>query len=192
MRAPPAALWAALLLTSMTAPSTRLTGTVVVRLSFEQLTAQAEQIVHGKVERISSSWDPKKTAIWTHYEIRVEDELKGTAGGMIVVSEPGGEADGVRMQVAGAPVYEVGEEVVVFTSPTALGYHRTCGWGQGRFRVLRSAATGATVQGGQSSAAYAVLEGPEKQAPGTSLATVNGSSLSEFKALIRSSLARSQ
>jgi hypothetical protein len=38
------------------------------------------------------------------------------------------------MEITGAPRYELGEEVVVFASPTPAGL-RTCGWGQGRFVV---------------------------------------------------------
>jgi hypothetical protein len=38
------------------------------------------------------------------------------------------------MEIVGAPRYELGEEVVVFATPTSAGL-RTCGWGQGRFVV---------------------------------------------------------
>ena len=38
------------------------------------------------------------------------------------------------MEIVGAPRYELGEEVVVFATPTPAGL-RTCGWGQGRFVV---------------------------------------------------------
>ena len=54
---------------------------------------------------------------------------------MLTISEPGGDLDGKHMQIVGAPRYEVGEEVVVFASPTPIGYLRTCGWGQGKFEV---------------------------------------------------------
>jgi hypothetical protein len=52
----------------------------------------------------------------------------------VEIQEPGGELDGMRMEIIGAPRYELGEEVIVFAAPTPAGL-RTCGWGQGRFVV---------------------------------------------------------
>ncbi len=109
-------------------------GTLVPRLSFEELVGQSEVVAHGRVASIRVAWDTDRENIWTHYEIVMDEALKGSPGLTVEIQEPGGELDGVRMEIIGAPHYQVGEEVVVFASRTPGGL-RTCGWGQGRFVV---------------------------------------------------------
>lgn len=109
-------------------------GTLVPRLSFEELVGQSAVVAHGRVASIQVAWDAERENIWTRYEIVLEEALKGSPGRTLEIQEPGGELDGMRMEIIGAPHYEVGEEVVVFASPTPTGL-RTCGWGQGRFVV---------------------------------------------------------
>ena len=104
-------------------------------MSLDELTQDASSIVHGRVLRSWSAWDLGRTTIWTHYEIAVDDAWKGAPGKTLVVSEPGGEVDGVHLRVPGAPQYSVGEEIVVFAAAVPVGYLRTCGWAQGRFLV---------------------------------------------------------
>jgi hypothetical protein len=109
-------------------------GTLVPRLSFEELVGQSQVVAHGRVASIRIAWDAERENIWTHYEIVLDEVLKGSPGRTAEIQEPGGELDGVRMEIVGAPHYELGEEVVVFATPTPAGL-RTCGWGQGRFVV---------------------------------------------------------
>ena len=109
-------------------------GTLVPRLSFEELVGQSQVVVHGRVASIRVAWDAERENIWTHYEIVLDEALKGTPGRTVEIQEPGGELNGFRMEIVGAPHYELGEEVVVFAAPTPAGL-RTCGWGQGRFVV---------------------------------------------------------
>ena len=128
-----ASLWTSLALVCVAASP--LTATVVLRQNLEQLTHGSEKVVRGQVAKKWAAWDPGRTAIWTHYEIQVAETWKGAPGGTVVISEPGGELDGLRMAVPGAPKYSVGEDVVVFAVRTPVGYLRTCGWGQGRYLV---------------------------------------------------------
>lgn len=109
-------------------------GTLVPRLSFEELVGQSAVVVHGRVAAIRVAWDDERQNIWTHYQIVLDEALKGSPGRTLEIQEPGGELDGMRMEIVGAPRYELGEEVVVFAAPTPAGL-RTCGWGQGRFVV---------------------------------------------------------
>ncbi len=109
-------------------------GTLVPRLSFEELVDQSAIVAHGRVGAIRVAWDAERQNIWTHYQIVLDEALKGSPGRTVEIQEPGGELDGIRMEIAGAPRYELGEEVVVFAAPIPAGL-RTCGWGQGRFVV---------------------------------------------------------
>jgi hypothetical protein len=107
---------------------------LVPRLSFEELVGQSAVVAHGRVAVIRVAWDAAHENIWTHYQIVLEETLKGSPGRTLDIQEPGGELDGLRMEIVGTPRYELSEEVVVFAAPTPAGL-RTCGWGQGRFVV---------------------------------------------------------
>lgn len=173
----------ALLLAALLAP---LQATTVPEMSFDEIVSRSSAIVHGTVVRSWSSWDPDRTTIWTHYEIQVRTRLKGGPGPMVTISEPGGEVDGKHMQIVGAPRYEVGEEVVVFATPTPIGYLRTCGWGQGKFDV-RPAGDGAARRVVRASPLGVRLVRGENSAPGT--AALNGADLDAFFAKVQAVMA---
>ena len=111
-------------------------ATLVPEMTFEEIAAKSEAIVHGVVTARHASWDSAHASIWTHYQIEVRQTFKGPAEATITVSEPGGEVEGERMEIVGAPRYEIGDEVTVFATTTPIGYRRTCGWGQGKFMVI--------------------------------------------------------
>ncbi len=162
-------------------------GTQTPRMSFEQIVSESDAIAHGTVVKTWVGWDDARRAIWTHYEIQVADTLKGAPAATLVISEPGGELDGVSMAIAGTPHYQVGEEVVVFAYPTPLGLRRTCGWGQGRFEVVE--------RNGEKTVTPAlmkaeVVEAAKGAAPSRALSAFGGTSLQRFEALVREEVAR--
>ena len=112
-----------------------LSAASVPRMSFERVVRSSPRVVRGVVTRSWSAWDANRRTIWTHYDLRVSETLRGPAGPSFVISEPGGTVDGLTMEVPGAPRFSIGEEAVVFAYPTPLGYWRVRGWGQGRFRI---------------------------------------------------------
>jgi hypothetical protein len=105
------------------------------RLSLEELTAQSDIIVSGRVTRSWAGMDPENRFIWTHYEIKVHDTWKGAAHATVVISEPGGVLNGVHLQVSGSTRYADGEDVAVFLYRTPLGYMRTTNYGQGKLTL---------------------------------------------------------
>ncbi len=137
----PTALRSLALLLATTLP---VYGTLVVQLSFDELVQQSEVVAHGRVVSSRVAWDADRSSLWTHYEIQIEESLKGELESLVSIQEPGGELDGVVSDVAGTPRYAVGEEVVVFAA-RAGAVLRTCGWGQGRYVVTRSATGTAAV-----------------------------------------------
>lgn len=165
-----------------------LPATLVPRMSLEEIVDASESIVHGTVVKTWPAWDDDHKYIWTHYEVQVADHLKGVPSATIVISEPGGTVGDTALQVAGAPRYETGEEVVLFVARTPLGYLRTCGWGQGKFRVVRSGQSGkATVRAGAKG--MQLVERPSGEqntlTKGTPLGAVDGLELDQFKARVR-------
>jgi len=103
------------------------------RLSLEELTAQSEVIVAGRVVRSWSAMDSENKFIWTHHEIQVRDTLKGPARATLEVTEPGGVLNGRYLKVSGSTSFTDGEEVTVFLYRTPIGYMRTTNYGQGKF-----------------------------------------------------------
>lgn len=160
-------------------------GTLVPRLSFEELVGQSEVVVQGRVVSVRVAWDTDHASLWTHYEVRVDDTLKGARGPMLAIQEPGGELDGVRMEIVGAPHYELGEEVVVFASRTPFGL-RTCGWGQGRF-VIEGAVGQKRVRNDQGAIQLVSPQGKSLPARASSLLDEG---LTAFKQRIRTEVAR--
>ena len=166
-----------------------LGATTVPEMSFDEVVARSSAIVHGKVVRSWSSWDPQRTAIWTHYDVQVRTALKGGAGSIVTISEPGGEVDGKHMQIAGAPRYTVGEEVVVFATSTPIGYLRTSGWGQGKFEVRPAEGVGSrrVVRAGRLG--VRLLESSNSR-QGRAVGALDGSDLESFFDSVRDAMAR--
>jgi hypothetical protein len=124
-----------------------LPGASVPRMSFEQVVRSSPRAVHGVVVRTWSAWDASRTAIWTHYEVRVSETLRGPAEGTFTISEPGGAVGDLAMRVPGAPRLSVGQQAVLFAYPTPIGYWRISGWGQGLFPVNGSSVKPARLEG---------------------------------------------
>ncbi len=159
-------------------------ATMVPRFTLEQMVERSERIVHGRCLRSWSAWDSSHQFIWTHYEIQVAEPLKGAPAATIFVSEPGGQADGLEMAIAGVPRYQPGEEVVAFLYRTPIGYWRAYGLGQGKYLVrdgrVRADLHGASLVEADRSA----LDG------GADLRRLDGIALQEFKSRVRGLAAR--
>jgi hypothetical protein len=114
-----------------------LAGAVIPAFSLESLADHSQSIVEGTVIRSWSGWDAKHSNIWTHYEIRVSDWIRGPGGPSTIVSEPGGSLDGLNQQVSGAVQYEAGEHVLLFLYTTPIGFVRATGAGQGKLTIAQ-------------------------------------------------------
>jgi len=119
-------------------------ATTLVPLDLPALTARAERVVLARVERQEARWTGGRDAIYTDVVLRVERSYKGDtkAGEEIVVRREGGNLDGVAMMVYGAPVFSVGEEVIVFSERRGPA-NWVVGMTQGKLPIARDVATGA-------------------------------------------------
>jgi hypothetical protein len=72
--------------------------------------------------------------LYTDYQLRVEEVLKGQAGADVVVSELGGFLNGRGSVVAGAPRYETGARVVAFLRQREDGTYYTANMALGKYR----------------------------------------------------------
>jgi hypothetical protein len=101
---------------ALLAPSLAL-GTVVLSLSFEELTARAPLVVQATVHASNTDWDSEHGKIWTWTELVVKDTLKGERVSTVLVKQPGGIVGAIGQHVSGAATFKDGEEVVLFLEP---------------------------------------------------------------------------
>ncbi len=87
----------------------------MMKMSLEDLVGDADVIVVGTVNAITSSWNNEKDNIYSTLKVSVEDVLAGEAGNDTVkIIVPGGEVDGITQIVTTFPTFEIGEQAVLF------------------------------------------------------------------------------
>ena len=137
--------------------ATMASATVVPWMDLNETTAKATVIVLGEVESAESGWSDDGRLIVTRTSVAVERALKGGPRDRVLVETPGGKVGGLAMVASGAPVFRVGERVVLFLEPSgARGSgapggvgagggavpHAVVGWNLGRMVVRRDSRTG--------------------------------------------------
>lgn len=119
-------------------------ATQVLYRTPQQLGAESELVVMGKVESVESFWNDSRTKILTEARVTVSDRYKGSAPGVVSVMQLGGVVGKVRMSVHGSLQWHEGEEVVLFLEPFRNGSYQVAGFTQGKFNVQRDPVTGQT------------------------------------------------
>lgn len=97
----------------------RVSASVAVPLTVEEMSAIADDIVHATVE--TSETDLYKGKIFTRHTLRVEESLKGTAekGGTMQTVTLGGRMGKIASVSPGLAQLQEGEEVILFVSKPA-------------------------------------------------------------------------
>jgi len=99
----------------------QLYATVARQIPFDQKVEEAEAIVLGRVTGTRSSFDPTGRWIVTTATIQVDKSLKGSSGGTIEVTLPGGSVGGIRQETVGVPSFRQGDERVLFVKQDRIG-----------------------------------------------------------------------
>ena len=105
---------------------------IVPPISLEVLCGRATRIVIGRVTGRTARWEG--TLIVTDGTIEREQDLKGGGAQRLKVRIPGGTVRGVTLRVSDAPVFRVGERVVLFVKPC-----QSCdvyGWFRGKYTIV--------------------------------------------------------
>jgi hypothetical protein len=111
----------------------------MIKLSLEQLIAQADIIVQGIVVYQESAWNDQHTAIYTDVTLAVEGAVKGLPGLEVTFRVAGGIVGDIGMRTSNDPVFQVGEQVLVFLD-TKGAMASVVGLRQGKYTV-----TGGTI-----------------------------------------------
>lgn len=123
-------------------------ATSVEPMDLPELAQRSSGIVHGTVVGAASRWNDDRSLILTDVRVRVDDAVKGSASGEILVTQPGGVIGKLKVEVPGAAAFRIGEEVILFLAPDPSGRLFVNGLDHGRYRVQRDPETGvARVEG---------------------------------------------
>src|SRR3954463_15896975 len=112
-------------------------ATTIVLPTDDQLIRKSPVIVEGTV--ISSAPVLRGDGIWTETKLAVDRTLKGDVPTELTIREVGGEIDGRITKIFGSPVYQPGERVMAFLTPTARGDYQTIDLFVGKFSEERAA-----------------------------------------------------
>ena len=112
-------------------------ATVMVRLDLNDLVRSSTWIVEGVVEEVNKSAPTQQGGVETRVRVKVVSRWKGPESiESLTLRLPGGEKEGTVIRVAGMPMFQRGEEVLLFLEPVDGGWIPT-GLGQGVFRLGR-------------------------------------------------------
>ncbi len=110
-----------------------LQSATLERLTLNDMAVKSTMVVRGKV--LSSRAALTGGLIFTHYQIRVSEWLKGNGAAIVDLAVPGGVANGIRQAVSGAPDFQPGDDYVFFLWTSKAGMTQVIGLTQGLFRV---------------------------------------------------------
>lgn len=110
-------------------------ATVIVQLDLRGLVGRTDHIFIGTVTRVTSRWSKNRRHIVTDSVFRIERSIHGRQKtGTIVVRRLGGTVGKLGMRVAGSPVFQKGQRMLLFTE--LRGKHRyVVGMRQGVYRL---------------------------------------------------------
>lgn len=113
-------------------------ATTVEKMSFSAVVDGAQIIVVGAVTDIEYTWDADQQLPFTEVTFSVRDVLKGDVRGAELTLQflGGPQPDGLTLEVAGMPHFEIGDRTVVFAADNGVYSCPLVGWWQGLYRLL--------------------------------------------------------
>jgi len=122
-----------------------LEATTLQRMDLPEIVETADRVVHARVLDRRSYWDEARTQIFTDTDFEVLDQAKGDGPRFLTITLLGGTVGIIDMIVPGTPVFDIDEEVVLFTEPRPDGRKHLVGLSQGVMRIVHDPASGEPV-----------------------------------------------
>jgi hypothetical protein len=110
---------AALLLVALAVPAAH--AAIAQAATFDEKVDNSAAIILGKCVKTEAKFDPSGRWIVTYATFAVEQSMKGDASGQLTVVTPGGTVNGIHQETIGVPIFQAGDEHVVFLRNTRLG-----------------------------------------------------------------------
>jgi hypothetical protein len=115
--------------------ASRLDATVLVPIDFSDLVSSAPVIVRGDIVDVRSDWVDGRRAVETFVTMAAREYLKGNLGARVTFRVPGGEIGRYRTIFVGAPLFQPGQDVLLFLQTDGAAYPHVVGLNQGVVRV---------------------------------------------------------
>jgi hypothetical protein len=112
---------------------------VLLPADFTQMVTESRAIVHGRVVDVRAQTTGDRRSIETIVTLAAVEQLKGNLGSSVTFKVPGGQIGRYRRVLVGAPVFQRGDDVIVFLSARAPAIPYLYGLSQGVYRVARGA-----------------------------------------------------
>lgn len=88
---------------------------IMIKLSLEKLTMDADAIVYGEVKTIQSQWSMDRSIILTIVTLQIHNIFKGNfINNQVLIQYPGGKVGDISLQVEDTPSFQMDEKVIVF------------------------------------------------------------------------------
>lgn len=172
-------------------------ATTIQSFSFEQLADEAECIFQGRVLDVRADEGPDGL-IYTWVRFRVDEVVKGAAGGELELRFLGGEIADRKVSVSEMHLPEEGETGLYFVESLNAGLvNPLLGWWQGHFRIQRQGDGTLTVTDARGRNPASLLAGEAPSTPagkreslkqGRSVRDAKAVTLDDFKQAIRERL----
>ncbi len=107
---------------------------LMVEMSIEDLTGQADVILTGQVKEVESRRGADRTMIYTYTTLAVDRYIKGGAGGTLTIITEGGNVDGDGVWVEDMPEFSKNESMLVFLKRAGNNYS-VAGLFQGKYDI---------------------------------------------------------
>ncbi len=114
-----------------------LGATTLVPAEFREIVGGSQIIAYGRVLDAAPELSDDRKRIETIVTFEVGTYLKGGPGETLTFRVPGGQIGRYRSILVGAPVFQSGDEAVLFLTKREDGVPRVFGLNQGVFRVQR-------------------------------------------------------
>ena len=114
-----------------------LRATTLLPAEFREIVGGSRIIAYGRVLEATAELSDDRKRIETIVTFEVGTYLKGGPGETLTFRVPGGQVGRFRSVMVGAPVFESGDEAVLFLTQRQDGAPRVFGLNQGVFRVQR-------------------------------------------------------
>ena len=125
----------ALILCVALAPASFIQASTVEKLSFDRLIGEADLIVKGRVEELTTRQAPDGRSATTLVAVSVASQFKGAKVSSVTIEQPGGSMGEVTQGVPGLPEFSSGEDVIVFLKRQGNRAYSIVGGRQGKFNV---------------------------------------------------------
>lgn len=119
-----------------------LRATVLIPIEFRELVSSSPVILRGRVVSAQPAWVDGRRAIETIVTVEPSEYLRGDLGERLTFAVPGGQLGRYRTVFVGAPVFDEGDEVVLFLSASGAAQPHIVGLSQGVFRIVTDARSG--------------------------------------------------